>query len=146
MQNPDTNWVEKRSGLSRRGFLKLLGSGLLGLPLLAACSRTQTGYHVVKIMVEQSESHFDPASLTIPKGATVIWQNMSYYLQSATCDPSKAPDKSFVSLPPGAQPWDSGELYPGQTYRHTFQTPGTYLYFSRYLEQPSTIATIQVTE
>ena len=37
----------------------------------------------------------------------------------------KRPD---VTLPKGAQKFDSGYLNPSQSYEHTFRTPGTYQY------------------
>ncbi len=34
-----------------------------------------------------------------------------------------------VALPVGAKPFNSGNLKPGQAYRHTFTVPGRYRYF-----------------
>lgn len=34
-----------------------------------------------------------------------------------------------AALPNGAQPWDSGMINPGQTYRRTFTVAGQYSYF-----------------
>lgn len=72
---------------------------------------------------------FDPVSLTVPRGATVVWHNVSQEPHTATDDPSKAQQAADASLPPGAQPWDSGTIPPGQNFSHTFETPGTYQYF-----------------
>lgn len=127
----------------RRKFLKTVGKGLLGLsvlPVLAACSREASP--LVKIM---SGSQLEPGSLTIPKGTTVTWQNQSTLPQSITCDPAKAQDQTHVKLPQNAQPWDSGELYPGQNWTYTFQTPGTYVYFSRWQDVESMRGTVTVT-
>ena len=136
--------------LSRRGFLKLLSVTLgasVGAPLLASCapgSRESSSEYQVDIVKEQSEIHYSPATLTIPSGATVTWLNKSYYSQSATCDPSQVKDGGIVSLPPGVQPWDSGLLYPGQRFTKTFDTPGTYVYFSIPKLSPNSVGTIIV--
>ncbi len=34
-----------------------------------------------------------------------------------------------MSLPPGASPFDSGDLAPGEVYVRTFDVPGTYRCF-----------------
>ena len=72
---------------------------------------------------------FEPASLTIAKGTTVTWRNSSQMVHTVTDDPGKASNKADAALPSGAQAWDSGNLNPGQTFSHTFDTPGTYNYF-----------------
>lgn len=145
MEERDNQSTCTNQTLTRRSFLKVLGVGLLGAPLIAACSRQQTDHFVVDIVLEQSESHFEPATLKVSRGSTVTWLNKSYYSQSVTCDPQQASDQTIVSLPNNAQPWDSGYLYPGQRFSMTFNTPGTYIYFSRVRMQPSTVGTIIVT-
>jgi plastocyanin len=136
--------------VSRRNFIKLLSLSLgtsLGAPLLASCTGTnrenQQEYQV-DIVIEQSEVHYSPATLTIPGGATVTWLNKSYYSQSATCDPDQAGNHGTVHLPESSQPWDSGLLYPGQRFSKMFDTPGTYIYFSMPRVSPNTIGTIIV--
>ena len=137
------------SVVSRRGFIKLVGTTLgvsLGAQLLNSCASDNEENYQVDIVLQQSEVHYSPATLTIPAGATVTWLNKSYYSQSATCDPQQAGDFNAVSLPQGAQTWDSGLLYPGQRYSKTFDTPGTYVYFSLPRLSPNTVGTIIVKE
>ncbi len=133
--------------LTRRNLLRWLGLGILIAPAagLAGCTtaRENTQY-VVKIQVGDKQSSFSPGSLVVPRGSTVTWQNIATYPQTVTCDPSKAGKFPDVSLPPGAAPFDSGELYPGQTWSYIFNVPGNYLYFSRYTPIPSVIGTIRV--
>ncbi len=135
-------------GITRRDILRMLGFGLLVAPAaaVAGCTTSRENHqYVVKIQVEQSQSHYSPADLVIPKGTTVTWQNIATYPQTVTCDPSKASkDYQDALLPKGAQPFDSGELYPGQTWSYTFNVPGSYVYFSRYTPVPSIVGTIQV--
>lgn len=133
--------------ISRRGFIKLLSVTLgtsLGAPLLTSCAKENQAEYEVDIVLDQSEIRYSPAILTIPRGAKVTWLNKSYYSQSATCDPNQAGTGGAASLPKGAQPWDSGLLYPGQRFSKTFDMPGTYLYFSLPKLSPNTIGTIIV--
>ena len=98
----------------------------------------------VDIVLEQSEIHYQPANLTVPRGATVTWLNKSYYSQSATCDPQQAGENRIVNLPENGRAWNSGLLYPGQRFSKTFDTPGTYIYFSLPRLSPNTAGTIIV--
>lgn len=71
---------------------------------------------------------FKPGEVRIRVGQTVEWRNKSFMPHTVTFDPSKARDPSRVSLPPGVEPFDSGRVTGGQTWRHTFTVPGTYRY------------------
>src|SRR5919198_1847369 len=101
-----------RSG-SRREFLKLLTTIMgftVATPLLSSCANDKRDEYEVDIVLQQSEIYYSPATLTVPRGATVIWLNKSYYSQSATCDPKRAKNGSAASLPEGVPAWDSGLL------------------------------------
>ncbi len=133
--------------LSRRGFLKLLGLSLgttVGAEILASCVPTNQNADEVDIVLDQARVHYSPETLVIKSGTTVTWQNKSYYSQSVTCDPSKAGPDDGVSLPKGVQPWDSGLLFPGQTFSRKFDVAGTYVYFSLPRLSPNTVGTIIV--
>ncbi len=56
---------------------------------------------------------FAPSPLSVPAGTTVTWTNDGERSHTVTAD-----DGSF----------SSGTLAPGQTFSHTFTTPGTYSY------------------
>jgi plastocyanin len=90
-------------------------------------------------------NQFQPATLTVPKGATVTWKNTSQTTHTVTDDPSKASNKADAALPSGAQVWDSGNLAAGQSFSHTFDVPGTYKYFCVPHESLGMVATITVT-
>ena len=62
----------------------------------------------------------------------VTWQNVGHYSRTATFDPDKNRQLASGSVPAGAQAFDSGMLYPGQTWSDRFDTAGTYLYSSQY--------------
>jgi plastocyanin len=135
--------------VSRRGFLQfvMVNLGLsAAAPLLSSCANDRTEEYQVNIVIQQSDIHYSPAALTVPRGATVTWLNTSYYSQSVTCDPQQAGDFNTVNLPVGAQAWSSGLLYPGQRYSKTFDTPGTYIYFGLPRLSPDTVGTIIVRE
>ena len=88
---------------------------------------------------------FEPATLTVAKGTTVTWHNSSQTVHTVTDEPAKASKQDDAALPSGAQGWDSGNLNPGQTFSHTFDTPGTYKYFCIPHEMAGMTGTIVVT-
>ncbi len=136
---------ETRPTWSRRRLLRVAGRGGLtaaALSILSACGARPANYLIR--MVPQNQ--LDPSSLTIPQGSIVTWQNIGVLSQSVTCDPAKVQNPARVKLPPNAQPWDSGELYPGQTWSYTFNTPGMYLYYSRIQNVESMSGVITVTD
>ncbi|MCC6313090.1 MAG: hypothetical protein IT337_03690 [Thermomicrobiales bacterium] len=73
---------------------------------------------------------FDPAKVSIKKGQAVRWVNEGRSPQTVTGDPARVSDKSQVSLPDGAKPWDSGVLNSGAEFTQTFDVAGTYHYAS----------------
>jgi plastocyanin len=75
-----------------------------------------------------NDNKFNPATLTVAKGTTVTWDNVSAVQHTVTLDPSKVSDKNNVSLPPGAQPSDSGFIDPKKKYELKFDVAGTYKY------------------
>ncbi len=133
----DVKDPQAQRGLSRRRFLRWAGwsgAALAMAPLLQACAiATTTRRFAVKITGPEVVA-FDPAVLTVPLGATVVWKNQDINPHSVTCDPALIPQdgpQSLTLLPPGAEPWDSGNLYKGQSWSHTFDVAGEYVYFSR---------------
>ena len=56
---------------------------------------------------------YSPSAITVPAGTTVMWTNMDPVSHTVTAD-----DNSF----------NSGLIPPGQTYSHTFTTPGAVPY------------------
>jgi plastocyanin len=71
---------------------------------------------------------FEPATIEVKAGQTVVWKNSSREVHTVTADPHEATNAQDVLLPKGAQRFDSGFLNPTHTYEHTFKTPGTYRY------------------
>jgi plastocyanin len=97
-----------------------LGMGLTGAAPAAAQET------VVVEMTQQLE--FQPATVTISVGDTVEWRNTSNLPHTATFDPEQAADAGNVVLPEGVDPFGSGNLSGGDSFSHTFETPGRYQY------------------
>jgi len=91
-----------------------------------------------------SANQASPVSIDVPRGATVVWTNTSQTNHTVTDDPSKAANASDAGLPQGAQAWDSGQLGPGVTFTHIFDTPGQYTYFCTNHETQGMVAHITV--
>ncbi len=125
--------------------MRLAAMGTLVGTLAGACS-IATDQRRFQVNIEGTDAVlFVPSTLTVPVGATVVWQNRDQHPHAVTCDPALAQEVgSYSVLPPGVEPWNSGTLYTGETWSHTFTTSGKYLYFSRSDEGGVTIGTIMV--
>lgn len=86
---------------------------------------------------------FAPATLRVPLGASVTFRNAGtqprqvYYqpgdVRTRQSRPPGAPNLTpNTAAPAGAPPWRSGTLYPGETWAHTFDKAGAYLFESPY--------------
>ncbi len=71
---------------------------------------------------------FVPAEIRIKVGDTVEWRNTGSYPHTVTADPNRAARKANIELPDGVQPFGSGRMGAGATFRYTFNTPGIYRY------------------
>ena len=113
--------------LARRSFLAVLGVAPLGAcGAFGPARRAEREAGVV--VVEMSGFSFVPALAEARVGQTVEWRNTSFFTHTATCDFAKAKDRAHVSLPEGAEPFDSGRIAPGEVWRRRIATPGTYRY------------------
>jgi plastocyanin len=72
---------------------------------------------------------YSPAEMIVTEGRTVRWVNTSRLVHTVTADSSLALNPEHVKLPEGAQPFNSGNIAPGDTYEHTFSVAGEYRYF-----------------
>jgi plastocyanin len=70
-----------------------------------------------------ADKAYSPAQITVPVGATVTWTNEDLLAHTVTSGESDGANGD----PDGV--FDSGDLPPGQTYSHTFDTPGTFPYY-----------------
>jgi len=101
--------------------------------------------HVYSVTLNDS-NRFQPTSLSVPRGATVSWQNTGQTTHTVTADPSKAINRADAALPTGAEAWDSGSVAGGQSFSRTFDVPGTYKYFCLPHESIGMVATVIVND
>ncbi len=71
---------------------------------------------------------FVPENPAISVGDTVVWIIEGALPHTATDKPGSAGVDEHNILPAGAEPWDSGLLDPGQTYRTVLTVAGNYTY------------------
>ncbi|WP_324761122.1 cupredoxin domain-containing protein [Haloarcula sp. GH36] len=89
-----------------------------------------------------TEYHFDPHVTWVEVGGTVTWR-----LESGShTTTAYHPDNDQPRLvPEGAAAWDSGTMSEeGETFEHTFETPGVYHYLCTPHESLGMIATVIV--
>ncbi len=72
---------------------------------------------------------YTPDTVHVQVGETVHWTNNADVMHTVTADPEEAFQNNSVQLPDGASPFNSGNLDPGETFKHTFDVAGTYRYF-----------------
>jgi plastocyanin len=102
---------------------------LVTAALLAAVTpKSRAAKPAIVIQMMDMPASFQPERQTIRAGDTVEWKNVGSQLHHVTTDPSSALKKSDVSNPPGAKPFDSGFIKPGESFAQTFSIPGTYRY------------------
>src|SRR5262249_30530929 len=79
--------------------------------------------------VRAYDDFFDPGTINVQPGTTVVWVNQGRHNHTAT------------SLD---EAWDSGDIAPGRTYSVTFDRPGTFRYFCRHHTQERMEGTVVV--
>jgi len=87
----------------------------LSLPTLATAGSTEPP-GALHGDVEVLDNSFDPFDLTVETGKTVVWAHEGANPHTVTAD-----DNAF----------ESGTMFNGQTFEHTFADPGTYSYYCR---------------
>jgi len=96
-------------------------------------------------VVEMNDAfRFDPESVTITAGETVLWKGVGKYEHTVTADPEQAIDADNFRVPEGAEPFHSGRVAPGETYSRTFDVPGSYRYFCVPHERAGMVGEIEV--
>jgi plastocyanin len=101
---------------------------------------------------------FDPESLTIAPGDTVVWENVGAVGHSVTAYEGEIPEDAEYFASGGfdseqaardaysAGDPDSGDVPGGESYQHTFETEGEYGYFCIPHEQAGMVASLTVEE
>lgn len=127
---------------TRRQFLYLASIPTIGGLLTACGARGREPDYTVTI---RRDVAFEPAALVVPVGSIVAWHHLGESVHTITADPAKAQMPERIVLPEGALPFDSGDLFSGQRWIHTFEVAGTYVYFCRYHEMDEMMGVITVT-
>jgi plastocyanin len=121
-------------------MLTAFGLGLAAIALDACASRSP--YYGIAIT---EQGTFEPSPLVVPQGTKVIWINKNTQPYTVTCDPAQVRDKAHIGLPENAAAWASPILYTGQTWAHTIDTPGSYIYTSFFGNSEAATGMITVT-
>jgi plastocyanin len=96
-------------------------------------------------IVQMLDGHrFEPAQVRINVGDSIEWRNNSREPHTVTADPEMAADPAHVAVPEGADPFDSGEIAPGDSFVLTFDQPGIYHYICLPHEEHGMTGTIVV--
>lgn len=96
--------------------------------LLRSASLAGAAEQSVVVTMTDVPPRYVPEKLTVKVGTTVEFKNTGQVIHDVTTDSSVAQDKNDVSTPPGAKPFDSGFIPPGQSWSYTFTVPGRYSY------------------
>lgn len=117
----------KCSRTHHRGNLVLVMFLMMGAIATAGRANTTVTAQGAEMAVQIMDFAFEPATLEVPAGTTVVWTNAGSAPHSVTSDTNA---------------FDSGRLDPGGTFSMTFDTPGTYTYHCEF--HPNMQATIVV--
>ena len=116
---------------------------LTALVALAPLSFVTAEPPEIAVQMTQAKS-FEPKTITVKTGDTVVWKNVSDMVHSVTDIPAQAITKGDATLPPNAKEFDSGLIQPGKDYSYTFTVPGTYKYFCVPHETVGMVGTVVV--
>lgn len=72
---------------------------------------------------------YQPNNIVIVAGQTVEWHNNGQVSHSIVDDAARAAKPEDALIPRNVPTFNSGNIMPGGTYRHTFTVPGRYRYF-----------------
>lgn len=131
--------------MKRRPFLQLLGGGLsVGGPVgFAGCTSNNGSSNddepVDGTLVEMTEGNrFEPETVTVPVGETVVWRNVGAAPHSVTAYEDEIPGEATYFASGGFEDEGAardgysqgeGRIPGGESYEHTFNVPGQYGYF-----------------
>lgn len=95
-------------------------------------------------VIDMGLDSFTPSTATVTAGQTVEWRNTSPITHSVSFEPTAASDPADAAVPPGVQPFTSGDIAAGAVFEHTFDAAGTYRYFCTHHEGLGMVGTIVV--
>jgi plastocyanin len=121
--------------------------GVLAVTLLVSGVAMPASLRGPSVVEMTSTMTFMPRELTVVVGEIVIWRNAAEMPHTVNTDVENCKSdeaKEWVKVPPGATPFFSGELKPGDEFRTRFEIPGTYRYLCIYHESQMMRGTIVV--
>jgi plastocyanin len=122
--------------MDRRTFLRsvTVAGATAGLAGCSGGSASSGEYDIGR-----SARRYEPESLTVAPGTTVVWRNTSSITHTVSAYDDGLPEGaayfatgSVSSEREARDDWigeRTGVLYRGDTYEHTFEIPGVYTYF-----------------
>lgn len=133
---------------TRRRFLRGVAGGT------AIVSTSEVGSAQGQQTVEMTDSLvYDPDSVTVAPGTTVVWQNVGAVGHSVTAYEDEIPGEAeyfasgdFDSEQAARDAYPEGEIGGGEQYEHTFDVEGAYEYFCIPHESAGMVGTIEVGE
>lgn len=132
-----------------RGAWRAVAATMAALAVAACFSERPddpTGPGGDAVVVEMTDQlTFSPRTATARRGQDVLWRSVSAFVHTATGDPAKARDVANVTLPAGADPWDSGGIAADGAFRMAFGVAGTYAYVCLPHEAQGMVGTLVVT-
>ncbi|RLM54139.1 plastocyanin [Halobellus sp. Atlit-31R] len=139
--------------MTRRGLLRAAA----GAGAVAGASGTAAAQEGTTHNVDMTdELIFDPDSITIAPGDTIVWGNVGNIGHSVTAYEDDIPEEAeyfasggFDAEDPARSAYragvpESGDVPGGDSYRHTFEVEGTYDYFCVPHEAVGMIASVDV--
>jgi len=106
--------------------------------------------------VGMTASRFDPDTVTVGPGDTVVWKNTSSHAHTVTAYEDAVPEAAdffasggFETQDAAEQGWvdgTEGAFYEGETFEHTFEVAGEYNYFCIPHEASGMVGVVEVTE
>lgn len=103
----------------------------------------QEGDIVVRLT---DDLRFEPDSIEIEVGQTVVWVNESEKVHTVSTHPREAAQEEHAIVPEGAEHWDSSNLGPGDSFKRTFTVPGVYKYYCHPHENMAMLGEVIVRE
>jgi plastocyanin len=138
--------------LTRRNFLRGTAAAAATAAVASSSASAQEGQtHTVDMT---DELVFDPESLTIAPGDTVVWENVGSVGHSVTAYEEDIPAEAEYFASGGFDNESAarsnypgqGDIAGGESYEYTFETTGTYEYFCIPHESVGMVGTITVQE
>ena len=145
--------------VSRRGFAKAtVGATTIAATGTANAQTEAAGGGETHTVDMTDDLVFDPDSITIAPGDTIVWENVGNVGHSVTAYEAEIPEEAeyfasggFDSEQPARNNYspgdpDAGDIPGGESFQHTFEATGEYEYFCVPHETVGMVASVTVQE